>query len=217
MCKFTIIILSVIILLAFYMPIKSQNFDIELLQKLNSESPKELRNYSVFISGTANVVAISTPLAIGITGFIQKNDQLKKDALYIGTSIGFESILTFGMKKSFHRDRPYITYPDLISPYENLSSYSFPSGHTSMAFANATALSLKYPKWYVIVPSYFWACSVGYSRMNLGVHYPSDVLGGAIVGIGSAFISYKLNEWWWKKQKEPKPIDFFPDASLIQK
>jgi membrane-associated phospholipid phosphatase len=203
--------------LAIYVPVKSQNTDIELLTKLNSATPKELRNYSVFVSGTTGVVAISTPLIIGITGFIQNNDQLKKDALYIGTSIGLGSILTLGMKRSFQRERPYISYPDLIFPYEPLSSYSFPSGHTSLAFSTATALSLKYPKWYVIVPSYFWACSVGYSRMNLGVHYPSDVLGGAVVGIGSAFIGFKLNEWWWKKQKEPKPIQHFPNVSLVPK
>lgn len=206
MRKFTIIILYQCILLAIYIPVKSQNTDIELLTKLNSATPKELRDYSVFISGTTGVVSISTPLIIGITGFIQNNDQLKKDALYIGTSIGLESIITLGMKRSFQRDRPYISYPDLISPCEPLSSYSFPSGHTSLAFSTATALSLKYPKWYIIVPSYFWACSVGYSRMNLGVHYPSDVLGGAVVGIGSAFISFKLSEWWWKKQKESKPV-----------
>ncbi len=82
----------------------------------------------------------------------------------------------------------------------------FPSGHTSLAFAIATSLSLKYPKWYVIAPSYVWACSVGYSRMNLGVHYPSDVLAGAVLGAGSAFLTYKLNEWFWKKQNNKKLI-----------
>jgi membrane-associated phospholipid phosphatase len=50
------------------------------------------------------------------------------------------------------------------------------------AFALATSLSLSYPKCYIIVPSFAWASSVGYSRMDLGVHYPSDVLAGAIVG-----------------------------------
>ena len=68
---------------------------------------------------------------------------------------------------------------------------SFPSGHTSGAFATATILSLEYPKWYVIVPSYLWAGTVGYSRLHLGVHYPTDVLGAMVVGAGSAYLSYK--------------------------
>ena len=72
-----------------------------------------------------------------------------------------------------------------------------PSGHTSGAFATATALSLKYPEWYVIVPSYLWASSVGLSRMHLGLHYPTDVLAGAVLGAGSAYLTYKVNEWLW--------------------
>jgi membrane-associated phospholipid phosphatase len=52
---------------------------------------------------------------------------------------------------------------------------SFPSQHTSFAFATATALSLQYRKWWVVVPAYTWAAMVGYSRLYLGQHYPSDV------------------------------------------
>ncbi|HEU4788615.1 MAG TPA: phosphatase PAP2 family protein, partial [Flavobacterium sp.] len=53
---------------------------------------------------------------------------------------------------------------------------------------------------YVIAPSFLWAGAVGYSRMYLGVHYPTDVLAGAIVGSGSAFLCYKLNKWINKKR-----------------
>ncbi len=61
---------------------------------------------------------------------------------------------------------------------------------------------MEYPKWYIIAPSFAWASAVGYSRMHLGVHYPSDVVSGAIVGSGSAYISYKLNKWINKKRSE---------------
>ena len=83
--------------------------------------------------------------------------------------------------------------PDIIKK-SKAGSPSFPSGHTSGAFASATSVSLAYPKWYIIAPSFAWAGSVAYSRMHLGVHYPSDVLAGAIIGSGSAYISFKINQ-----------------------
>ena len=82
---------------------------------------------------------------------------------------------TTGLKFAINRKRPFVTYPD-IEKIASAGSKSFPSGHTSDAFATATSLSLAFPKWYVITPSFVWACAVGYSRMDLGVHYPSDVL-----------------------------------------
>ncbi len=98
---------------------------------------------------------------------------------------------TTALKLAFNRDRPFVTYPFLDKQAE-AGSYSFPSGHTSTAFTLATSLSMAYPKWYVVVPSYVYACAAGYSRMHLGVHYPSDVLAGAIVGAGSAVLSNYL-------------------------
>jgi undecaprenyl-diphosphatase len=55
-------------------------------------------------------------------------------------------------------------------------------------------LSLAWPKWYIIVPTYTWAGTVAYSRMDLGVHYPSDVLIGALVGAGSAWLCHEVNK-----------------------
>ena len=101
----------------------------------------------------------------------------------------------YGMKYLVDRERPYDKYPDRVHPYSHESSPSFPSGHTATAFALATSLSVKYPKWYVIAPSALWACSVGVSRMNEGVHYPSDVLTGAAIGAGCAVANIYINRW----------------------
>lgn len=205
MCKFTTFILLCCAFLMLSTHISAQNADIELLRSINSNSSTALRGYSKFISNTTTAIALATPIVMGTAALISKDDDLLKDAIYVGTSIGVSSVLTYSMKKAVNRPRPYKTYDDIVA-YEELSSLSFPSGHTSLAFTTATALSLKYPKWYVIAPTYVWACSVGYSRMNLGVHYPSDVLAGAVLGAGSAYLTYKANEWFWKKQENKKLI-----------
>ena len=206
MRKFTTIILLLSISFTFTPELKAQNADIDLLRSINSSSSKGLRDYSVFISNTTAVISLSTPVVMGVTALISKNDDLLKDAIYVGASIGVDVVLTYGLKQAFNRPRPYVSYPNDIVAYESLSSLSFPSGHSSIAFATATSLSLSNPKWYIIAPSYVWAFSVGYSRMNLGVHYPTDVLAGAVLGAGSAYVTYKINQWYWKKQEHKKLI-----------
>ncbi len=120
----------------------------------------------------------------------------------MGETFLVSAFISTALKYSFKRERPFKTYPDLEKEASG-GGYSFPSGHTSDAFATATALSIAFPKWYVIAPSFVWAGAVGYSRMDLGVHYPSDVLAGAIVGSGSAYLTYKLNKWINKKTNKP--------------
>jgi membrane-associated phospholipid phosphatase len=101
--------------------------------------------------------------------------------------LAINGIVTTAMKYGFNRDRPFTSYSDIVK-LTGGGSPSFPSGHTSLAFSVATSVSIAYPKWYVIAPSFLWASAVGYSRMHLGVHYPSDVFVGALVGSGSAWL-----------------------------
>lgn len=203
MRKFTTFILLWSTVSIFSTQISAQNADIELLRSINKNTGTV--GFSRFISNTTTGVAIGVPVIMGAVALIEKNDDLLKSALYVGVSIGVDGVLTYGLKEIVNRPRPYVTYPD-ITAYETETSMSFPSGHTSLAFATATALSLKYPKWYIIAPTYLWACSVGYSRLNLGVHYPSDVLGGALLGAGSAYVTYQINNWFWKKVQNKKLI-----------
>ena len=135
------------------------------------------------------------PVAMALASWMKHDKDLLKDALYVGTSVAGAFVVTYGMKYLVDRQRPYDRWPGRVYPYSHESSPSFPSGHTASAFALAASLSLKYPKWYVIAPSALWACSVGMSRMNEGVHYPSDVLAGAAIGAGCAVLNVYVNRW----------------------
>ena len=175
----------------------SQNIDIEILREININRNKSLDGTFVAISKSLVPVVVGIPGGMLSAGLIMKDSAMIRNAVIIGASVVTSAIVTKIMKTSINRPRPYVTYPD-IQKMNSGGSPSFPSGHTSGAFSLATSLSLEYQKWYVIVPSYAWASAVAYSRMDLGVHYPSDILMGAIVGAGSAYLCHYLNKKLFK-------------------
>ena len=181
----------------------SQNIDIDILEKINVNRNTEFDPAFKTITNTTIPISIATPVMMYTIGLIQKDSLIKQKALFIGETFLASAFVTIASKSIFKRDRPYVTHSS-IQPLSVEGSYSMPSAHTSSAFATATSLSMAYPKWYVVVPSFVWASSVGYSRMHLGVHYPSDVLVGALVGSGSAVLMYKANQWLNKKRKKNK-------------
>lgn len=184
-------------LLSFYSA-KAQNPDIHLLRKINLNRNTSLDKTFNFATNSAAPVSFTTPIAFWIVGKASHDEKLVEHGVISGTAVVLSLSLSYLTKYTIKRERPYSTYPD-IQPYTADNTPSFPSNHTTVAFSTATYLSLAYPKWYVIVPSYAWASTVGYSRLHLGEHYPSDVIGGAILGAGSAFLCYKLNTWIMKQ------------------
>ena len=170
----------------------AQNWDINTVKKVNDW---EVHDVSRVLSHSGILLPIGLPTAMGIYALAQKNEPLLKEAIYIGTSVIEAVGITYGLKHTFDRRRPYEKYPNSVHPIEPEASPSFPSGHTAAAFSLATSLSITYPKWYVIAPSTIWACGVGFARINQGVHYPSDVLTGAAIGVGCAFVNVYVNRW----------------------
>ena len=84
-------------------------------------------------------------------------------------------------KNLFARTRPYEVIEGLTNIIEKQSDFSFPSGHTAASFAFATAFCLCMPKRYS-VPVWILALLISLSRLYVGVHYPTDILGGAVIG-----------------------------------
>lgn len=177
----------------------AQNNDIEWLRNINGTRGGSTDAFMNGITQSTYPISFAVPATQLLVGYIKKDTQTIRNGWQTVAGLGTTVVVGYGLKYAINRSRPYESYKDII-PYHYDTDPSFPSGHTSIAFATATSLSLQYRKWYVITPAYLWAGTIGYSRMHLGMHYPSDVLAGALFGAGSAYLSYKGQQWLLKRK-----------------
>ena len=91
------------------------------------------------------------------------------------------------LKNLVARTRPYEIVDGLHRIIEAQSDYSFPSGHTGSAFAVAVVVFLMCPR-KIGVPVLVFAFVIAFSRLYVGVHFPTDVLGGALIGAVIAYL-----------------------------
>jgi undecaprenyl-diphosphatase len=93
-------------------------------------------------------------------------------------------LLSLGIKLAIGRPRPFVLFPDPSPLVVGVIGDSFPSGHSATAFAGAAILSRYLPcRWPIL---YLLAAAIAFSRVYVGVHYPTDVVGGAILGLLTA-------------------------------
>lgn len=92
------------------------------------------------------------------------------------------------LKKLVMRPRPFLDIPSLAPAIKPPKGFSFPSGHTTLAFSVAFIISRILPKRYSI-PAFLIAALVAFSRLYLGVHYPTDILGGICVGYVAGLVT----------------------------
>ena len=122
-------------------------------------------------------------------------------ALIIGTLI-----TNVAIKNVVARIRPYEVIQELELMIEKQTDFSFPSGHTCASFASAFAIykcKEVFPKKWRIAAMVL-ATLIALSRLYVGVHYPTDVLGGLIVGLFSGWAGWKIEELIMKKRAEKK-------------
>ena len=142
---------------------------------------------------------------IGIILLIPKKTRKLGVLLFAGLAIS-SVINNLALKELIQRPRPYnidaevwknagytYVWPDLI---KKSSSWSFPSGHTSTSIGAAFALLLGCKKKYIGVgiPVFILSLLVGFSRIYVHVHYPTDVIAGAVVGLIGGVIAWLLVE-----------------------
>ncbi len=97
------------------------------------------------------------------------------------------------LKNVIARPRPCWIRPEVELIVAAPKDYSFPSGHTMTGFVAATILMHYDRRWGAV--AYVVAALIGFSRLYLYVHFPSDVLGGAVLGVLTGIVVVRVTEW----------------------
>lgn len=156
-----------------------------------------LNEIMIFVSWINDVGLVWIFLGIGLAVF--------KKTRHIGIALLISLCLAalvgnLVIKPLIARDRPFITDETLILLIDAPSSFSFPSGHTITSFAAASSIFFFSKKWGSI--ALVLASLIGFSRIYLTVHYPTDVFAGVVLGASISYLVYSL----MKKSKLYKRI-----------
>lgn len=172
------------------------NWDINLFRAINS-------NRSNFKDGTFTLIDKSVfPLALLYPSIMFSWARIKDNYYDENTTIltGLSELtslsISTGLKYIIKRPRPYKTLKNVyVSKKSPADEWSFPSSHTSTVFSIAMINLLRYPDYpQLYIPIYAYAFLAAYARPYLGMHYPSDLLGGIIIGTSSSLLVYALRK-----------------------
>ena len=157
-----------------------------------------LDNLMIFITslGNGGMIWIAATIVLLIPKKTRKAGIMSAAAL-LGSLIINNNIV----KNIVQRPRPFVTFTDLQIIIPTPSEFSFPSGHTSSSFAAAAVFYRHLPK-KLGIPSVILAGLIGFSRLYVGVHYPTDVIAGVIMGILLSYLAEYLVNLFVKKLKK---------------
>lgn len=136
--------------------------------------------------------AADTPVWLALTFALPLLDAERGVAVArLMLAVGVANLLVYwGIKQGTRRSRPFAQCDDIRACIQVPDTFSFPSGHALHAVSFALLLSFHYEAW--SAPLWGFAILVAVSRVVLGVHYPSDVVAGALIGLMTASLALML-------------------------
>ncbi len=174
------------------------NLDIKLFRSINNLRNPFLDRIIYHTDIVCIPLCLSTPIIMFTTSKLNNNYYDESSAALLTLSEFSTIATTFIIKDLVKRERPFKKLKNVKHLKEDekfIDEYSFPSGHTSLSFCFSTSLALRYTDKPLLITGLFaYSTIVAFGRIYLGVHYPSDVLAGMIIGTGSAFVIHSLRK-----------------------
>jgi undecaprenyl-diphosphatase len=136
-----------------------------------------------FFYGLSRSVDSYSCALIGLTWALVRPSSIPYVAAGV-IAFAMELVFYYLIKKNIRRPRPHKKLQGIQCLIAPPDEFSFPSGHTAAAFLIASLVFAAFPAF--AAPAFIWALLVGFSRIFLGVHYPTDVLAGMVLGVASA-------------------------------
>ena len=161
-----------------------KSFDDYLIKLINARIKNDFLDKFMYRVTDLGGAIFSTVFSLVLVLF--GNDTIRLIGLEALAILGLSQIVVHSLKLLLSRERPYTIIEQLHTFGINLKDYSFPSGHTTASFSIATVLALNIPS--ISLLTFFIAIIIGVSRIYLGVHYPTDVVAGIILGVGSTIL-----------------------------
>jgi len=163
-----------VLLLLSGLELRAESLDSRLYRQIHVRWQRPWLDGPMEVASDIGQAKVGIALCAGIGLF--GGERARQSAKLALTADILSAAITYGLKMAVNRPRP--------EGETERSNSSFPSGHATGAFALAAVFGHQYPR--AAVPAYLTATAIGISRIYLGRHYPSDVLAGAAIGIGSA-------------------------------
>ncbi len=166
------------------------------------------------LSWMGNLGAVWVVLLGAMAAFGKKTGRRIVLAGLAALAIGFASSEV--IKEITMRPRPFLALPDVRILIPEPSSFAFPSGHTTSAFAAASGAALAAKTLLKRVPLWGWgmlvlAGAISYSRIYVGVHWPTDVAAGVLLGLASGWLGARLILRQWHPFKKATETDKAPE------
>ncbi|SET93219.1 phosphatase PAP2 family protein [Paenibacillus sp. NFR01] len=157
---------------------KMHQLERRLFKWINGRLHNRVLNFWLFY--LTHLGGATCSIGVNLLIFAFAPQPLRTTGLQALTALAVSHIPVAIAKRLYPRLRPYLALPDTNTFHNPLKDHSFPSGHTTAIFASTVPYMMAFPPLAVILLPL--ACIIGFSRIYLGLHYPTDVFAGAVIG-----------------------------------